>query len=32
VRYTNLVTRRSLAIDVQRIEAAAPFPGAIWAR
>ena len=32
VRYTNLVGRRSLAIDVQRQEAAGGFPAAIWAR
>lgn len=32
VRYTNVVTRRSLAIDVQRTERAAAFPRAIWTR
>lgn len=32
VRYTDLVARRSLAIDVQRRERATPFPPATWGR
>jgi hypothetical protein len=32
VRYANLVSRRSLEIDVQRTEASAAFPPAIWSR
>jgi hypothetical protein len=32
VRYTQVPERRSLAIDVQRTEASAPFPPAIWTR
>jgi len=32
VRYTQVPERRSLAIDLQRTEASAPFPPAIWTR
>jgi hypothetical protein len=32
VRYTQVPERRSLAIDVQRTEASAPFPPGIWTR
>jgi hypothetical protein len=32
VRYTNLVARRALSIDVQRTDSSAAFPAAIWAR
>ncbi len=32
VRYANIVARRSLAIDIQRTEAATAFPRAIWTR
>ena len=32
VRYTNVVNRRALSIDVQRTEPASAFPGAIWTR
>jgi len=32
VRYTNVVARRELSIDVQRTELVAPFPSAIWSR
>jgi hypothetical protein len=32
IRYEDVVGRRSLAIDVQRREPAAPFPPAIWTR
>ncbi len=30
VRYANLVARRTLQIDLQRVERAAPFPASIW--
>lgn len=30
VRYTNVVARRALSIDVQRVDSVGPFPPAIW--
>ncbi len=32
VRYTHLVARRTLEIDLQRAERVAPFPASIWTR
>jgi hypothetical protein len=32
IRYNNLVTRRSLAIAIQRLEGSGAYPASIWAR